>query len=327
MKTIHRICLILICLVVLLSACGQANTEIEETTSTLTYQDYYDLGVRYLLESNYEEAIIAFTAAIEIDPKQAPAYVGRGDAHTGVANSISAGVSTDELPEEAWTNYQKAIADYLAAIERNVTATEAYMKAAANYVVLGDIETAIDLLKQGYEATGDSQLQEHIIELESLIALSNEHGIIETVGQIFLIGDIYRDKIEAFMDAHSTGDGGIIVRNSNCGVYFNEPVETEVDGIIVSIAEAEFAYYDVIEDDSLLFVWSEGDRGDQIPGELLGRDIILKGYFTLNPQQEEFEGPKYEYIPGEPTEDPLYDFQPTGPYVFHLVSYEMRKIE
>lgn len=35
------------------------------TDTTLTWQEQYDLGLRYLSEGNYEEAIIAFTAAIE----------------------------------------------------------------------------------------------------------------------------------------------------------------------------------------------------------------------------------------------------------------------
>ena len=39
-----------------------------------TWQEQYDLGMRYLSESNYEEAILAFTAAIEIDPKQVDSY-------------------------------------------------------------------------------------------------------------------------------------------------------------------------------------------------------------------------------------------------------------
>ena len=46
-----------------------------------TWQEQYDLGVRYLSEGKYEEAVIAFTAAIEIEPKQAAAFVGRGDAY------------------------------------------------------------------------------------------------------------------------------------------------------------------------------------------------------------------------------------------------------
>ena len=49
------------------TACGQ-NVEAQ-------WQEQYDLGVRYLSEGNYEEAIIAFTTAIEIDPKRPEAYV------------------------------------------------------------------------------------------------------------------------------------------------------------------------------------------------------------------------------------------------------------
>ena len=45
------------------------------------WQEQYDLGMRYLTEGNYEEAILAFTAAIEIDPKQPEAYIGAADAY------------------------------------------------------------------------------------------------------------------------------------------------------------------------------------------------------------------------------------------------------
>lgn len=61
-----------LCFIMLLSAC---------TATSLTWQEQYDMGIRYLSEGNYEEAIIAFTAAIEIDPKQADAYVGLADAY------------------------------------------------------------------------------------------------------------------------------------------------------------------------------------------------------------------------------------------------------
>ena len=49
-------------------------------SEVISWQKQYNLGIRCLPEGNYAEAIIAFTAAIEIDPKQAPAYAGQGDA-------------------------------------------------------------------------------------------------------------------------------------------------------------------------------------------------------------------------------------------------------
>lgn len=54
-----------LCLLLILTACQKQPT----------WQEQYDLGMRYLTESNYEEAILAFTAAIEIDPNQLDTYV------------------------------------------------------------------------------------------------------------------------------------------------------------------------------------------------------------------------------------------------------------
>ena len=50
------------------------------------WQEQYDLGVRYLSDGNYEEAIIAFTAAIKIDSKRPEAYLGLADAYIGAGD-------------------------------------------------------------------------------------------------------------------------------------------------------------------------------------------------------------------------------------------------
>ena len=55
-----------------LAACGE---------KAPTWQERYDLGQKYLTEGNYEEAILAFTAAIEIDPKRPEAYLSLADAY------------------------------------------------------------------------------------------------------------------------------------------------------------------------------------------------------------------------------------------------------
>lgn len=75
--------LLSICLVLGLCACGGS-------TSAPTWQEQYDLGIRYLSEGNYEEAIIAFTAAIEIDPKRVETYVSLAEAYTGAGDPDSA---------------------------------------------------------------------------------------------------------------------------------------------------------------------------------------------------------------------------------------------
>lgn len=51
------------------------------------WQEQYDLGLRYLTEGNYQEAIIAFTAAIEIDARRPEAYLKAAEAYEAIGNS------------------------------------------------------------------------------------------------------------------------------------------------------------------------------------------------------------------------------------------------
>lgn len=50
-------------------------------TKAPAWQEQYTLGIRYLSEGNYEEAIIAFTAAIQIDPLQKSIYLKLGETY------------------------------------------------------------------------------------------------------------------------------------------------------------------------------------------------------------------------------------------------------
>lgn len=80
-------------LAILLSACNRESR----------WQKQYDLGIQYLTEGKYEEAIVAFNAAIEIEPNQVLAYVGRGSAY------ISSG-GTEENLAAAQADYERVIA-------------------------------------------------------------------------------------------------------------------------------------------------------------------------------------------------------------------------
>ena len=69
-------------LALILTACGNA--------AAAQWQEQYDLGVRYLSEGDFENAIVAFQAAIEIDPKRAQAYVGVAQAYIGLGDEENA---------------------------------------------------------------------------------------------------------------------------------------------------------------------------------------------------------------------------------------------
>lgn len=133
--------LILITLVMLLTlcACGQ---------KAPTWEEQYDLGVRYLSNGNYEEAIIAFTTAIEIDPKRPEAFLGRGDAYVASTSELTATIA----------EFMRAESDYYTVIEIDATNAEVYKKLANLYLRVGDTDSAIAILEQGYQATGDEML-------------------------------------------------------------------------------------------------------------------------------------------------------------------------
>lgn len=76
---------LLLALVLLLTLCGCGKKD-DDAAGAGSWQEQYDLGVRYLSDGNYEEAIIAFTAAIEIDSKRPEAYLGLADAYTGTGD-------------------------------------------------------------------------------------------------------------------------------------------------------------------------------------------------------------------------------------------------
>ena len=78
-----------IILLLTLAACQKA-PEVEPVDEALDWQTQYDLGVRYLSEGNYQEAILAFEAAIEIDPKQETIYLKYAEAYTQQGDDASA---------------------------------------------------------------------------------------------------------------------------------------------------------------------------------------------------------------------------------------------
>ena len=134
--------LLLIFLCVTLSAC-------RSNTQQMSWQEAYDLGEKYLSEGSYKEAVLAFSAAIHLDPKAPAGYVGRGDAYAGLAEADSG---------QAQTYLEHAASDYEQAIALDGSDAEVYLKLADVYTSQGRTQDAAALRQQGYEATGDERL-------------------------------------------------------------------------------------------------------------------------------------------------------------------------
>ncbi|MBQ8813190.1 MAG: WG repeat-containing protein [Lachnospiraceae bacterium] len=72
--------IIVLAVVLCLMMCGKKDT----------WQNQYDLGVRLYGEGDYEAAILAFQAAIDIDPKNAEAYLGLAEVYLALGDPQAA---------------------------------------------------------------------------------------------------------------------------------------------------------------------------------------------------------------------------------------------
>lgn len=64
---------------------GEAQSE--DAMRELSFEEQYDLGMRLLSEGSYEEAIIAFTAALEIDPRSVDIYTALADTYEAMGDT------------------------------------------------------------------------------------------------------------------------------------------------------------------------------------------------------------------------------------------------
>lgn len=157
----------------LLSACqpagesaadgGQTNVD-RPSQEAMDWRSQYDLGIRLLNEGNYEEAILAFTAAIEIEPKKAMLYIARGDAcaaqggeGSGENAASDYGQAVTLLTEwyggDAWQDFENGAQagmlpenmTYEDAVKR---AVEAYQRLAEEYAAAKAYEAAAEAVKK-----------------------------------------------------------------------------------------------------------------------------------------------------------------------------------
>lgn len=142
---------LLLCLCMTLGICACGQKAVEEISP---WQEQYDLGIRYLSEGNYEEAIIAFTAAIEIDPKRPEAFFGRGDTYEKMGQleqamaDYAAGLALGDNPEaeEKLNAWKQVLAEQLQE-ELWPIVCDLQLPLTVDSLVLGEtsIETAKDI--------------------------------------------------------------------------------------------------------------------------------------------------------------------------------------
>ena len=187
----------------LAAGCGKATETNEEETKNVTvetsadaglnWQEQYDLGIRLLNEGNYEDAILAFTAAIQINPKSAVSYLERANAYLAWADALLADAyaSLGEGETLVWGGIGVSTSDGVK------TLGDLYQAATDDY------EKAVDLIESGEStdevdaetmtAAADRQAEALIGMAESLLEQKDEPGVLDQILE-------YLEKADALTD-------------------------------------------------------------------------------------------------------------------------------
>ena len=193
-KTKSLLLALLIVLVLLPTSCSK--------TEQLSATELLDLGERYLLELDYEQAVVAFTGLIKIEPKNPRGYTGAAEAYMGLEQPLESisivrsGIKTIINPVEnqplfvwledfgdamfAEENFSVSAQAYEVLLEENPQVEYVY-KLAQVYIASGQIEKAIELLETMAELLGNEDLLSEAGQLKSLTNDNQAAGLIQIV--------------------------------------------------------------------------------------------------------------------------------------------------
>ena len=192
MKKIVAMVLTLCMALSLLAGCGgSAGNDVNETKnqagqettqdSGLNWKDQYDLGIRLLNEGNYEDAILAFTAAIQINPKSAQAYVSRANAYLAWADAAveDAYASLGEGETLVWADITVSTS------EGDKTIGDLYQSAADDYAKADELiengESTDELDDEAAQEAADKQAEALANLAQSLLPKKDEPGVLDQI--------------------------------------------------------------------------------------------------------------------------------------------------
>ena len=156
---------ILLCCVLLfgITACKKTPSlpaEAVAAETALTAADLLDLGEKFLLELDYEQALVQFLKVIEIEPMNPRAIAGAVSSYVGRGTAVVLG-------GESEASLAKAQADFEAALALDEKSEDAWLGLIDVYIRRGDYDKTLELAKEALEKTGGEGVKAKLEELES----------------------------------------------------------------------------------------------------------------------------------------------------------------
>lgn len=163
MRRIMTVFTVILCNTLLLVACSKS---LEKMSAT----ELLDLGEKYLLEMNYEKALVYFNKLIEVEPRNPRSYTGASEAYIGLSDAPPA-VNVLKIGLESFPDDIELQTDFLTRlIAIDKINPDWYLRLAHIYIDRSDIDSASVLLDQGLGVVdmpvdGKAKLQELLDDL------------------------------------------------------------------------------------------------------------------------------------------------------------------
>lgn len=241
MKKQRLVACIAVFLVLFAGACGK---DIAQQVA-----EQLELGQNYLLEQDYEQAMVAFNKAIELEPNTKEAYYGLGQSYEGLAERSGGDVS-----EERVSYYAKAEEAYRRVLSLDTQDRDACTRLIAiqlelgqNYLVVQDYEQAVVVFNKAIELEPNTKEAYYGLgqSYEELAERFGEDAAEERVSYYAKAEEAYRRVL--FLDSQDRDacarliaiyeNLGELEKMANLGAdYYGEAVEEE---LLAQIREAE----------------------------------------------------------------------------------------
>ncbi|MCD7785520.1 MAG: tetratricopeptide repeat protein [Oscillospiraceae bacterium] len=179
MKKLLAIILVVVLTATMFTSCASIDKALLST--------YLNLGEKYLLDLDYEQAIVYFNKVIEVEPRNSRAYMGAAEAYVGLGDVESA-IELLRTALDVFSDDEEVTIELLEMlIEIDPATSEWYITLADIYEGREDTGSAIAVLSDGVNAVTDSDSL--ILLLQRLIALDPANV------------DWYLDLAQVYVDA------------------------------------------------------------------------------------------------------------------------------
>jgi len=125
-----------------------------------TTEELLSLGERFLIELEFEQALVHFMQVIEIDPMNVQAYIGTAQAYIGLEQKNNA-INILRLGIERTGNLSIA----WAWINLDPYSSQSYLNIAELFMSISNIDAAIEVMCDGLLQTGCNDIREKLYSL------------------------------------------------------------------------------------------------------------------------------------------------------------------